>query len=146
MRKLLLVSFLNCLLLTARSQVTYWQQQVDYTIDVALDDTAHSLSGFETIEYTNHSPDTLRYIWMHCWPNAYKNDKTAYTDQVLENGSTKFYFSDKEQKGYINRLNFKVNGVTATIEDHPNTLISSNLFYPARSHPGKKRSSPLLSM
>ena len=26
----------------------------------------------EKIDYVNHSPDTLRFIWFHLWPNAYK--------------------------------------------------------------------------
>jgi hypothetical protein len=68
-----------CLRPTAFSQ--YWQQEVRYRIDVSLNDTAHTLTGFEKLEYVNHSPDTLRFIWFHLWPNAYKNDKTAFTDQ-----------------------------------------------------------------
>ena len=62
----------------------YWQQQVDYTIEVSLNDKLHTLDGFEKIVYTNNSPDTLKYIWFHLWPNAYKNDKTAYTDQARD--------------------------------------------------------------
>src|SRR5215218_1465601 len=84
----------------------YWQQQVDYIIDVTLNDKLHTLDGFEKITYTNNSPDTLKYLWFHLWPNAYKNDKTAFSDQLLGNGNTKFYFSSKEQRGYINRLDF----------------------------------------
>jgi hypothetical protein len=100
----------------------YWQQKVDYTLEVSLNDKLHTLDGFEKIVYTNNSPDTLKHIWFHLWPNAYKNDKTAYTDQSLENGNTDFYFSTKEQKGYINRLDFKVNGASAKMEDHPNHI------------------------
>ncbi len=121
---------------TAFSQ--YWQQQVNYTIDVSLNDQEHTLTGFEKIEYINNSPDTLRFIWFHIWPNAHKNDKTAYTDQALENGSTKFYFSNKEDKGYINRLEFKVNNITATIEDHPNHIDIIKLVLPSPLLPGEK--------
>src|SRR5215212_10051985 len=96
--------------LTASCQ--YWQQKVDYIIDVTLNDKEKTLDGFEKLTYTNNSPDTLYYIWFHLWPNAYKNDKTAFSDQLLENGNTKFYFSPKEDHGYINRLDFKVNGIT----------------------------------
>ncbi len=138
MKKLFCLLATNCLLLIADCQLKYWQQQVNYTIDVSLDDTAHSLSGFEKLEYTNNSPDTLKFIWFHLWPNAYKNDKTAYTDQALENGSTKFYFSDKEQKGYINRLDFKVNGATAATEDHPQHIDIIKLLLPASLPPGQK--------
>ncbi|HNL82968.1 MAG TPA: M1 family peptidase, partial [Chitinophagaceae bacterium] len=94
------------------SQNNYWQQKVDYNLKVSLNDTANTLDGFATITYYNNSPDTLQFIWFHLWANAYKNDKTAYTKQALENGSTTFYFSNDEDRGYINQLNFKVNNVT----------------------------------
>jgi Peptidase family M1 domain len=97
----------------------YWQQKVDCKIDLTLNDVEHSLNGYIKINYTNNSTDTLRFIWFHLWPNAYKNDKTAFTDQQLENGNTKFYFSDENKKGYINRLDFKMNGATCIVEDHP---------------------------
>lgn len=106
----------------ANAQTDYWQQKVDYNIKVSLNDTANSLDGFCTITYYNNSPDTLHFIWFHLWANAYKNDKTAYAKQALENGSTSFYFSNDEQRGYINQLDFKVNDETATIE--PNNLHS----------------------
>lgn len=110
----------NFLLQTAGfAQDKYWQQQVNYTIDVRLNDSTHSLEGFAKIEYINNSPDTLHYIWFHVWPNAYKNDKTAFSDQLLENGRTDFYFSDNSQRGYINRMDFRVDGITANVEDHP---------------------------
>lgn len=116
----------------------YWQQEVNYTIDVSLNDKEHSLTGFEKIEYYNKSPDTLRFIWFHLWPNAYKNDKTAFTDQQLENGNTKFYFSGKEDKGYINRLDFKVEGITAATEDHPQHIDIIKVVLPQPLAPGKK--------
>ena len=118
------------------SQAQYWQQQVNYTIDVSLNDTDHSLSGFEKIVYINHSPDTLHFIWFHLWPNAYKNDRTAFTDQTLENGNTKFYFSNQEDKGYINRLDFKVNEVTANVEDHPKYIDIVKVILPTPLAPG----------
>jgi len=65
----------------AYCQSNYWQQELNYTIDVSLNDKEHTLDGLERIEYINNSPDTLRFIWFHVWPNAYKNDKTAFTDQ-----------------------------------------------------------------
>ncbi|MBL7744857.1 MAG: M1 family metallopeptidase [Chitinophagaceae bacterium] len=122
--------------LTAFSQ--YWQQEVNYTISVSLNDTAHTLRGFEKIEYINNSPDTLKFIWFHIWPNAYKNDKTAFSDQFLINGNTKFYFSDKEQKGYINRLDFKVNNVTAEMEDHPEHIDIIKLVLPSPLPPRQR--------
>ncbi len=99
------------------AQNKYWQQHLNYNIDVSLNDVDHSLTGFIQIDYFNNSPDTLTFIWFHIYPNAYKNDRTAFSDQLIENGSTEFYFSQEKDRGYINQLNFEVNGITALIED-----------------------------
>jgi len=114
----------------------YWQQQVDYTIDVSLNDTEHTLDGFSKIQYTNHSPDTLSFIWFHLWPNAYRNDRTAFSEQLLGNGRTDFYFSSKEQKGYINRLDFRADGVLARMEDHPQYIDIVKIILPQPLPPG----------
>jgi len=42
----------------------YWQQQVNYDINIKLDDKTQQLTGTETLTYQNNSPDTLRYIWL----------------------------------------------------------------------------------
>ena len=42
----------------------YYQQQADYKMDLYLDDENAKLSGFETITYTNNSPDQLKYLWV----------------------------------------------------------------------------------
>jgi Peptidase family M1 domain len=121
---------------TAICQQPYWQQQVNYTIDVTLNDTEHTLDGFVKMTYSNNSPDTLRFIWFHLWPNAFKNDRTAFSDQLLENGRTNFYFSNSDQRGYINQLDFKVNSVTATTEDHPQHQDIIKLLLPQPLAPG----------
>ncbi len=113
------MSFVCCLSSVVCGQSSYWQQQVNYNIDVTLNDVDNTLDGFVKMDYYNNSPDTLFFIWMHLWPNAYKNDKTAFTDQDLENGSTDFYFSNADKRGYINRLDFKVNGETTKTQDDP---------------------------
>ena len=40
----------------------YWQQQVDYDIDVRIDDDTQKLFGSERITYQNNSPDSLSYL------------------------------------------------------------------------------------
>jgi len=44
--------------------VDYYQQQVDYKMDIRLDDANTKLYGSETITYTNNSPDALPYLWI----------------------------------------------------------------------------------
>ena len=118
-KKLLLLLIINGFIATGSAQESYWQQQADYTIRVSLNDNDHTLDGFIKILYRNHSPDTLHYIWFHLWPNAFKSDRTAFSEQMLQNGHLSFYFSAPEQKGYINQLDFRVDEVRAELEDHP---------------------------
>lgn len=136
MKKILIAFLIFVKLPAALCQSNYWQQQVNYRIDVSLNDREHELDGFVKISYTNHSPDTLSFIWFHLWPNAYKNDQTAFSEQLLINGRTDFYFSDKQQKGYLNRLDFQVNGVAAKVIDHPWYIDVCKVMLPHPLSPG----------
>ena len=74
------------------SQQPYFQQEVNYTIKVKLDDIKHELTANISIEYINNSPDELEFIYFHLWPNAYKNNNTALGKQLLAIKESKFYY------------------------------------------------------
>ena len=40
----------------------YFQQEANYTIDVALDDKNHTLNGTVYIDYFNNSPNDLEFL------------------------------------------------------------------------------------
>ena len=98
-------------------EAEYFQQNVDYNIEVTLNDTNHTLTAFEKLIYSNNSPDTLDFIWFHIWPNAYKNDSTAYAKQAGEN--SRFAKSDSSERGFIDSLDFSVNGQKVVWEKSP---------------------------
>ena len=100
----------------------YWQQELKYTIKVKLDDKNHTIDADETIEYINNSPDELAIIYMHLWPNAYKDRSTALIKQKLENGMTKLYYASEERRGYIDGLDFKVDGEKVAWELDPDHI------------------------
>ena len=100
--------FFNTYFLSA--QKDYFQQRVDYKMKVSLHDENSTLSAFEEIKYVNNSPQTLDFIYFHLWPNAYKNNSTALAKQLLWQGKTTLYFSKPEERGFIDSLDFKVNG------------------------------------
>lgn len=62
----------------------YWQQQVDYVIDVTLEPKTRGISGRETITYHNNSPDPLDYLWVHVEQNVLKKDSIG---TIIEGGS-----------------------------------------------------------
>lgn len=119
MHKILLF-FLLFVSFSVFSQKKYFQQQVDYAIDVTLNDNSHILHASEKIKYTNNSPDTLRFLFFHLWANAYKNDRTAFSDQMVENNETDFYFSKEEKRGFTDSLKFRVNGEEVNISEYNN--------------------------
>jgi hypothetical protein len=105
---------LSCLLLVAAFTVSareaYWQQFVHFEIDVRLDDEKHMLHGYEKLTYVNNSPNELTYIYMHIWPNAYRDNNTALGQQLKENGELFFYYAKDEDRGYIDSLDWHVDG------------------------------------
>ncbi|WP_435133729.1 M1 family metallopeptidase [Formosa sp. A9] len=52
----------------------YYQQQADYKMDITLDDKDAKISGFETITYSNNSPDVLKYLWVQLDQNMRAKD------------------------------------------------------------------------
>lgn len=110
--------FILCLgfSLTALLSQDYFQQEVNYRINVSLNDSAHSLSGYESISYINHAPHSLTFLYFHLWPNAYKNDSTAFARQQLINGNTDFHFARSGEHGFIDSLEFRINGKLVKLE------------------------------
>ena len=134
--KLLLTPIVLLTTLTASAQ-TYWQQRVDTKIEVQLDDMNHVLMAHEELTYTNNSPDTLKSLFIHLWPNAYSNDHTPFEQQLDKNGNTKFYYAKQEDRGYIDSLEFTVNGQTAEFYIAENTPDIARLDLPKPLAPGQ---------
>jgi hypothetical protein len=106
-RRLFLV-LITFLFFRAAFPQEYFQQKVNYVIRVTLNDKSHELSSFESVEYINHSTDTLSFIFFHLWPNAYSANNTALANQLSGWKGKERLFKDPELKGYIDSLDFKV--------------------------------------
>jgi hypothetical protein len=66
----------------------YYQQQADYKMDIELNDAEKKLSGFETITYTNKSPDALEYLWVQLDQNVRAKD--SQTPLIESSGASPF--------------------------------------------------------
>jgi Peptidase family M1 domain len=51
----------------------YWQNHADYDIQASIDTAAKTLTGQLRLRYTNHSPDTLHFVWFQVEQNAFKD-------------------------------------------------------------------------
>lgn len=54
----------------------YWQQQADYVINVELNDENQTITGSETITYSNNSPDVLSFLWLQLDQNVLSSENT----------------------------------------------------------------------
>lgn len=55
----------------------YWQQQVDYVINVRLNEKNRILDADQVVTYHNNSPYELRYLWLQLDQNRFKSDSLA---------------------------------------------------------------------
>ncbi|HQW42464.1 MAG TPA: M1 family metallopeptidase, partial [Flavobacteriales bacterium] len=115
------VCVLTCTFLTSLSAIAqdYFQQQVDYTINVRLDDATHTLHAHEDFTYTNNSSTSLDTIWIHVWPNAYKDRISALCKQLARDGDLDLHFAKEEERGSIDSLDFSANEQKLAWGFHP---------------------------
>ena len=90
----------------------YWQNRADYKINCILDTINHSVSGDVEINYTNNSPDNLKFLWLQLDQNIYKNDSRATATTTEAGGrwaNSKFTNGD-----VIKSISVEYNGNTFT--------------------------------
>ena len=54
------------------SNPCYWQQHVDYKMEINMDVENYQYEGKQTLVYTNNSPDTLNKVFYHLYFNAFQ--------------------------------------------------------------------------
>ncbi len=78
----------------------YWQQEANYDIEVELDESASMIRGSERIEYVNHSPHDLRYLWLQLDQNAFSQESArARGDQP--------WLLQRDEKGGPTEVNYR---------------------------------------
>jgi hypothetical protein len=81
----------------------YWQQQVDYKMDVTLDEKKRHISAKQTVTYKNNSPYRLKYLWVQLEQNRFRADSMAersatFGDAYRRGVSTELPVADKPAK------------------------------------------------
>ena len=72
MRYTLSVLLLFFTSVVAVAQAGYWQQKVEYTMDIQMDVNNNQFRGQQKLVYTNNSPDTLSKVFFHLYFNAFQ--------------------------------------------------------------------------
>lgn len=74
----------------------YWQQQVDYSMNILIDDETQKLFGEEWITYHNFSPDQLTYLWIQLDQNNMAKESDAYKIEQSKINETMSYNDIKD--------------------------------------------------
>lgn len=55
-----------------KGKTNYWQQEVDYTMDIDMNVKTYQYKGKQKLVYTNNSPDVLDKVFYHLYFNAFQ--------------------------------------------------------------------------
>lgn len=58
--------------ITAQNNTSYWQQKVEYQMDIDVDAEKGQYEGEQKLTYTNNSPDVLNKVFYHLYFNAFQ--------------------------------------------------------------------------
>lgn len=64
----------------------YWQNKVDYKIDVVLDESLQTITGGVSIKYANKSPQALDFVWLQLDQNIYREDSRGAATTAVSGG------------------------------------------------------------
>ena len=137
MQKTVLLVLAMTTFLFAQSK-EYFQQNVNYTINVALHPENKTYSGSETVTYQNNSQETLNFIWFHFYPNAYKDESTPYAKQQEQFRSAGFHFSEQEKRGYLNLTSVRAGEKELGWEFKHDAIDEIKIDLPQPLKPGEK--------
>lgn len=74
MKKFVAFFILNfyMLITVAQPSVQYWQQKINYVMDIDMNVETNRFTGQQKLEYWNNSPDTLTRLFYHLYFNAFQ--------------------------------------------------------------------------
>ncbi|MGM5631672.1 M1 family metallopeptidase [Apibacter raozihei] len=82
MKKIFTIGCLLMIFVIQSQMQQYYQQHVDYKMDIDVNVKDYQYSGNQTITYTNNSPDTLSVFYFHLYWNAFQPN--SMMDQKLQ--------------------------------------------------------------
>jgi len=124
MRSLLI---LLSVLLSSSIYGQYWQQAVDYTIEVEMDHETAQYNGTETVVYTNNSPETLHKVFFHLYYNAFQpGSEMAIRLKNAADKNRRFKVDidslTPQQQGYLKVSGLTQDGIALTPEESETIL------------------------
>ena len=128
------------MVLNSPATATYWQQHVDYKMDIDMDVNNYQYQGKQTLVYTNNSPDVLDRVYYHLFFNAFQpGSEMDVRSQTIADPDrrvgSRIGALKPNEIGYIKVNSLKQNGTTLTHET-VGTVLEVKLANPIK--PGEK--------
>ena len=107
----------------------YWQQHVDYKMDINMDVSDFTFNGEQELVYTNNSPDTINKVYYHLFFNAFQPgsqmDVRSRTirDPDRRVGSRIFELEEKDY-GILDVVSLKQDGKKVVFEQKETVLLA----------------------
>ena len=131
---------LTLLVANAQKHPDYWQQRIDYTMDVSMNVEDFTYKGRSTVQYTNHSPDTLNRVFFHLYFNAFRpgSDMDARLQSisdpdnrmVTENKESRISVLSEDEMGYLRVTQITQNKGAPLKASHEETILVVDLQTP----------------
>ena len=131
---------LTLLVANAQKHPDYWQQRIDYTMDVSMNVEDFTYKGSSTVQYTNHSPDTLTRVFFHLYFNAFRpgSDMDARLQSisdpdnrmVTENKESRISVLSEDEMGYLRVTQITQNQGAPLKASHEETILVVDLQTP----------------
>lgn len=146
MRIFKLVFILLGFLTVSHAQNTsYWQQHVDYTMEVTMNVENYQYTGTQKLIYTNNSPDTLNRVFYHLYFNAFQpgsemdirlqSIKDPDDRMMTEDGKSRIASLSENEMGYLHPTSLSQDGQNLDF-DEEGTVLTVDLAKPLP--PGEK--------
>ncbi len=128
---LFLVALLASSLLNAQS-TAYWQQHVDYTMEVDMDVKTYQYTGTQKLVYTNNSPDELSRVFYHLYFNAFQpgsemdirlqniNDPDK---RMMDGDNSRIASLSESEMGYLHAETLTQDGTAVSFEENGTILV-----------------------
>lgn len=127
-----LLTFFLTIAISAQKWPGYWQQHVDYQMDVSMDVDTYRYDGTQKLVYTNNSPDVLNRVYYHLYFNAFQPgsemDIRLQTikdgdGRMIEEGQSRIASLTEDEQGYLHVESLTQDGQEVVFNEEGTILV-----------------------
>ncbi|MEA1786588.1 M1 family metallopeptidase [Arenibacter sp. GZD96] len=132
LRGLFVALYFSASFINAQNNTSYWQQHVDYTMEVDVDVNTYTYKGTQKLVYTNNSPDVLNRVFYHLYFNAFQpgsemdarlQDIADPDSRMFTEGKSRIAALTPEEIGYLRISSLAQDGQSLSFKEEGTILV-----------------------